>query len=113
MPVYVFECSDPKCGQTREITRSIKSPPRAVQRCTGCKRRTAKRVYSGGAGTHAGDMAKEKLYGMYPVVSNRLPFNMKVPGVDVKHAGPLGKCVIESRAHERKVYDVMGFKRGE
>lgn len=93
------------------MTLSIKSDPARKLPCPTCKRPSV-RLISGGGGTTKGDNARRKFFDKYPVVSNRLPFGLELPGVAIKHAGRLGKCVIESRAHERRVYDRIGATRG-
>ena len=73
----------------------------------------ARRFVPGVKLTHQGINGKARLFTQYPVISNRLPFGLEVKGVDIKHHGPLQKCVIESRDHERRVYDRIDAKRGD
>lgn len=110
MPRYDYICP---CGRTHERTLSIKSEPSTRLRCPGCGKRRARRQIGGGGNQHRGDLARARMFSKYPVVSNRLPFRMNVPGVDIQHAGPLGKCVIESRGHEKRVYERAGYVRGD
>jgi putative FmdB family regulatory protein len=111
MPTYAYVCE--RCTEPMEVVRSIKNPPAARRRCPACAAMTMLRQITGGINTALAEGAKARLFGKYPVVSNRLPFGLKLPGVDIHHDGPLNKVVIESRAHERKVYDAIGAKRGD
>jgi len=92
----LFECS--QCGRSDEKFLSIKSDPRELHECPGCRKRTMVRQIGAGSGFTG-------VRGQYPYKAWTLPWKKDSRGL------PKEPLVIESAKHEREV--MAGAYNGE
>lgn len=96
---YDFECS---AGHVHERKLPISSNVKR-SKCPECGE-VARRLIGAGMAINSHPVTSQ-----YPYVSSRLP--MGLPGC--KTYGPMQKTVIESAAHEDRVFKTYGYKHEE